>query len=34
MEETKKVMKKDEIQELVAMALKNHKTIFERLQEV
>jgi hypothetical protein len=34
MQEDKRIMKKEEIKELVAMTLKDHKIIFERLQEV
>ncbi len=34
MQEEKKIMKKEEIVELVAMALKDHKVIFKRLDEL
>jgi len=30
----KKIMQKEEIKEIVAMTLKDHKAIFERLDEV
>ena len=34
MEVEKKIMKKEEIKKLVEMTLKEHKAIFERLDEV